>query len=434
MDQKPPEKDALQNENVQGETKTSIDALLELLKNRGRCELTGVSVELGVSPNIVESWAKILERGKLVRISYELGKMYMEPLRVSAEEQDALRATTQIKQTGISEDVEMERLALEHFTKDMEKLSKTVSDIETVYKQRLPQVQKIFTDLDRLYTPVEQKGKELENIKNNSVTYVSTLEKRINEIYAKINVLESTDHEKAIKGRLDRIDIAQKKAILAKDSIRELEDTKEAFYESLEAEMELRTKEFKRMIKRSVNDIYSSIKAEGVAADDALDIIIEDATESKSTLENIKQFNREIEEYKRKIDATRTEFKDKYEHTSEEMLGYSKIFEKEYDEAKKTMQEMRNALGDSARLDESVRNARDSIAEINKGIANARKEIIEILEQSRALDAANISTEKKAELIDELKKKSNEVRANAEEIRSALDETYGLIVGKNEKK
>ena len=59
------------------ETETDIDLLLEMLKKYGKSDLTNISIKLGVSPTIVESWVRILESGRLVRVTHELGKMYI---------------------------------------------------------------------------------------------------------------------------------------------------------------------------------------------------------------------------------------------------------------------------------------------------------------------------------------------------------------------
>ena len=67
------------------EAKTSIDSLIELLSDKGKLDLNTVSITLGVSPTIMEEWAKVLESGKLIKVSYEVGKMYLELLASETE-------------------------------------------------------------------------------------------------------------------------------------------------------------------------------------------------------------------------------------------------------------------------------------------------------------------------------------------------------------
>jgi hypothetical protein len=65
--------------------KTTIDSLLDLLRTRGRTELNSVAAKLNIDPRIIENWAKVLENGNLIKISYEVGKMYLEPITLNHE-------------------------------------------------------------------------------------------------------------------------------------------------------------------------------------------------------------------------------------------------------------------------------------------------------------------------------------------------------------
>ena len=66
-----------------GEVKTSIDALLDLIKSRGLVDVSVAASELGIAGAVAEQWAKVLEENNLVKISYRVGKMYVEPVAVS---------------------------------------------------------------------------------------------------------------------------------------------------------------------------------------------------------------------------------------------------------------------------------------------------------------------------------------------------------------
>ncbi|MCL5423484.1 MAG: hypothetical protein M1385_00165, partial [Candidatus Marsarchaeota archaeon] len=60
--------------------------MVDLLKLKGRMELNSIASELGIGPLTVESWSRILEKGGIVEVTYEMGKMYVSPLSMSPKD------------------------------------------------------------------------------------------------------------------------------------------------------------------------------------------------------------------------------------------------------------------------------------------------------------------------------------------------------------
>ena len=42
------------------EARTTIDAMIDLLKKKGKSDITSIAAELGVSSSVIEDWAKVL--------------------------------------------------------------------------------------------------------------------------------------------------------------------------------------------------------------------------------------------------------------------------------------------------------------------------------------------------------------------------------------
>ena len=74
------------------EAKTTIDSMVELLKMKGRMDLNSVAMALGLASSVVEGWAKVLEAGGVVKITYEVGRMYIEPMNLNPEQATELSA------------------------------------------------------------------------------------------------------------------------------------------------------------------------------------------------------------------------------------------------------------------------------------------------------------------------------------------------------
>ena len=60
------------------EAKTTIDTLTELLKSKGKMEINKIADSLGIDTSIAENLIKVLEDANLVKVTYEVGKMYVE--------------------------------------------------------------------------------------------------------------------------------------------------------------------------------------------------------------------------------------------------------------------------------------------------------------------------------------------------------------------
>jgi Mn-dependent DtxR family transcriptional regulator len=57
---------------------TTIDALPDLLRAKGRMEISEIAATFNVNEKVAADWAKLLEEGGMVKILYEMGKMYVE--------------------------------------------------------------------------------------------------------------------------------------------------------------------------------------------------------------------------------------------------------------------------------------------------------------------------------------------------------------------
>jgi len=99
------------------DAKTTIDSLAELLREKGKMELGKIAQSLGVEQNVVENWAKVLEAGNMVKISNEVGKMYVEPLQVTKEQEAAVAATIDAQRAKLENELAMQRTTLDRCSK-----------------------------------------------------------------------------------------------------------------------------------------------------------------------------------------------------------------------------------------------------------------------------------------------------------------------------
>ena len=72
--------------------------MVDLLKVKGKLEINSIASELGIGPITIENWSRILEKGGIVEITYEMGKMYVSILQMSVKEKEDLKNKVQLGQ------------------------------------------------------------------------------------------------------------------------------------------------------------------------------------------------------------------------------------------------------------------------------------------------------------------------------------------------
>ena len=421
MDQKTPAGD-------RKETKTSIDSLLDLLNEHGRRDLTSIAVELGISPTIVESWVKILESGKLVRITYEMGKMYVSPTGKDGTDEE-VTVKSEVTKSAIENETELDKLMLDKFSEKVQRLSTVTSNITAMYKQKLPEIQKVFSDLDKLYLPAEQKAKELDAIDSDFKSKLAQVESSVAKTYSKIDSVGMAGKGRASASG-DEINALLKRAELARESINQLEDTKKVFYKSLDAEIRQRVGEFKKMTNKSVNDIYESIKMDSKAADLAITAIKEEMASAQHMNAEVKNIERDTDAARRTVERYKKEYEDRRTRAAHEAEAYAKIFGKGFEAAKKEMDGLKSAFGEVSELNRSITESMEQIEEIRKMIEQAKNELSEIRTQLNAVKTSKtITVETKAKMLSGLDAKKNSISEKSKKIKDALSDAEAKLSG-----
>lgn len=419
MDQSPPP-----SSNRGGEMKTSIDSLLELLRERGKSELSSVAATLGVSPNIVENWAKVLEGGKLIRITYEVGRMHMEPINTPQEQIEEVASKAEAQKYVVRNQVDVERITLDKFSKDLEQVASNVSNMETIYKQKLPQIQTMSAELDKISIPIEEKIKKIQEIRGATDSYVLEMNKKIDDLYAKVGFIGSGDVDKAAHAKLLELEETIKRADAARQSIRDLDETKHSFYQSLGLDIDTRVKEFKMMAKKSIDDIYAGIRMKGSEADLILKQVREEQAEARKILSEIDSTRKDAEVAKRALSATRAQFKDRSNRVIDEINQDDKVFQTKYTAIKSAVDEIKLSVKDATEISDAIKKAKSDIADINREINEAKTKATQISQQLDAVNASrSLSPERKAKAVEDLTKQNEDVAQKTEMIKQSIADT-----------
>ena len=277
------------------DTKTSIDALLDLLRIKGKSELNSVAVALNMDPRIIENWAKVLENGNLIRITYEVGRMYLEPLTLTPDKQANLKTRTEVTKFILEEDLAVERISLEKFSKNIEDLNATIGNIEKLYQKKMPEVQRILADVDRAYAPIEAKRKEMEKVKADSIRQLDEINKRVDAINAKLNPLTQPQAESEVASKLSKLNMVMSAISSAQKTMEETAKTKNRFFDSLNSEADSKVKEFRKQIKETRSGLEKELNENSKQFSALVKSLKDQESSSKKLISEMANMKKEFE-------------------------------------------------------------------------------------------------------------------------------------------
>ncbi|MCL5094942.1 MAG: hypothetical protein M1168_03100, partial [Candidatus Marsarchaeota archaeon] len=250
--------------------KTSIDSLIELVHVKGRIELNEASVTLGIAPNIVEDWAKVLDQNNLIKITNELGRLYLISVNLSSE--DIFKTQEKIKtQTSMAQsDISIQLLSLEKFAGALDNLKEYTQSAEKMFKEKMPNIQKNISQINKIYSLLENQGKTVEKIKTSAQDSYDKINKEISEVQDRLNNFENQDSLKALDKHFQSInDVSNKLNELQKtinlinknkaDEINQLKKTAAEQLKLIDEDINKKNQELSASIISLHNDLKSHL-------------------------------------------------------------------------------------------------------------------------------------------------------------------------------
>lgn len=406
-----------------GEARTSIDALVELLGAKGKSELNSLAISLGADPKIVERWAKVLESGGMARISYEVGRMYLEPIAIGKEEAQAVKAKVGAKESILEQSVNVQRAELDKFEEHINSLSSSVVNIESVYRQRMPEVQQMLAEINRAYALVESEQKGILAIKSSTESTYEGINKHIDELLSKMNMIGATNTEKSAAASMDRVNDMLKRASAATSEVEELRKTKDRFFESLKKTIDAQVKAFNRQLDATNREIESRLKVGTQQIQETVRSVREQAGTAKDLNGQIREFKRSSESTKRMLNSARIEFSDRYQKLNESIYRNSKLVESNSKVLTDKLNALKTAFGEATKLDDMVRGLRSDVNDVSKQIAEAKVEVNDLSGALKTLESGTSrSVEQRTNLVDQLAEKDRNTKGKVARISKKIED------------
>ncbi len=404
------------------EARTTIDTMLELIRSKQRIDLNSVASSLGIAPSVVEGWAKVLESGNLIKISYEMGKMFLSPMSLSKEDLQTLESQTTQKTYILSEELESEILNTKKLEDALRDISSNIASFGQKLQKESPEAHKKVEELSKLYSEMRSYQSHIDSIKKGIGSDYDDMEKRFNELLKKLaDVTEQEQKAKSVAPEtiMNSLDAA-------KSTLKEIETVKINVSHSLEATR----KDLENQIKQENIRLNEIIKQSHEQLEGAYKELEKESGTYKSNIKEIKDLQLHEEQLSKKLNQEHSEFNANYSKLEQSLKEAIAKFTPKYEEA---LSKLNDTMANAGSVGEIIKNIGDityQVSDLEPKISKYRQELQRIKDQADAIAAArNLSAVQKDEKINDLKNKSDSTLKEMRDKSSAIEGTINKIKG-----
>ncbi len=169
---------------------TSIDDLVNYLNAHGETESTVLSHDLKVPEAIIETWASILEKANIVKISYRSGKMFISKFAATPQEAATINKELEEKRATLLNDVEVQTEQLNEMANEIEGFKKLLSSLEATYKSKAGDIKQVTDKVEAYASELEKINLRISKGIESINKLRSNLEVGIIELNSKVKVLD----------------------------------------------------------------------------------------------------------------------------------------------------------------------------------------------------------------------------------------------------
>lgn len=124
---------------------TGVDALVKLVKQKGKIELEEAAKSLNIAPDTLEDWARVLEEEGIVKVEYKLTKIYLVWVQPTAREVEEEKRSFEKEKKELIKEVEKTTVELGPEFKKVEELSESFAGVYDKLYSRLEEFEKILS-------------------------------------------------------------------------------------------------------------------------------------------------------------------------------------------------------------------------------------------------------------------------------------------------
>ncbi|MEM3841293.1 MAG: hypothetical protein QXN59_01190 [Candidatus Micrarchaeaceae archaeon] len=360
----------------------------------------------------------------MVKITYAVGKMYIELEKHSAEEEETMQKQLEMQLESEDSLLSAQIIELDKFNKELSELKDQAKRAMESYSKALPDVHKLFDEIDKIYKGIEQEKKSMDETRKESEKIYTEISARIDETLAKISYFSSDEFNSRTAGINSEIEKTIKGAQDIEKTLAEIHKGKDVEIEGIYKEIMQRANEIKRQIKEANVVMSKDLAAYRAGLEKTYKDIEKDAKAAKETIREVSNFKKHRDMVLKELNNAKENLRDKYEKLTKEFDVSGKIFEEKYAEINSKMELLKEGFGKASEIDARIRSAEQSILDTEKEVRKTREEIMKLHEQVTVLQRMrNMPIEKKSEAVGALSEKRQNGRKKLIDIFEKVNDT-----------
>ncbi|MCL5112761.1 MAG: hypothetical protein M1500_03590 [Candidatus Marsarchaeota archaeon] len=403
------------------ETKTTIDSLLDLIKKKGRIDLNRASAELNTSPNVIEGWAKVLEEGKLIKISYEVGRMFMELPEGRTASEQLMKQKAEVEMNNARNLLTTQTIKLGNLSDSLSKLKVQFSAVDELYRKALPDVHKRLAEINSIYDGVEKHARDIE-ASYKSIT--SDYEKSVSEIDAmdrKIQAFLNKSAESGNELKLPEASEFKSRIDSLEKQIDEMRRNKDNMVQAIRKSVESQLRELESSIEQDSKSLTEKLLIERKNLDEVERSARDQLHTAKGFSDMYKNFRNELEKDRGSIVKKRDMFADSYNKFRKEADNANRLIHDKLKEVDATMKAVKEGYGVVGAFDEQMHSVSLNLstsAEIIKELESITERLIG--DVNAVLDSKGMDADDELTLANEIRDKAADSDKKISEVESSI--------------
>jgi len=190
-----------------GTISTGVDKLIRLVKESGRIDINDAASRMGISRQVLEEWAQVLEEQGLIRIEYQLTKVYLISIAATKEEIEDKKERISDERKAIVRQAESHLEELVRLGQDFDAMRGEFSRVGEQFEQRLGGVGRRLEELQQLKRQREELRYAVEKLHGDYANRLKVIGEEVSKGYGELGeALEQWEslHEqlKVVKPRI----------------------------------------------------------------------------------------------------------------------------------------------------------------------------------------------------------------------------------------
>ena len=403
-----------------GQTRTSIDSLLDLVNAKGRMDINSVASKLGVAPSIVENWAKVLEKSGLITVKYEVGKMFVEPAGQKGDAK-AMNAKMEVQQSSLSTDAEAKLLELQKLSEMLDNLRATALSANKIYSEKMPELQSRLNEINKVYEQVEKENSIVGEMKANLEKTYEGINNKVSDMLKKLDYLDSGDLSSKLNDSISKVEGILKGSGSTEEKLKAARTEKEKAIAALRSDLDNQFKKLRQDLDNSSKEMDEEMRKQEQVVKEYNQGLAEQLKVSKDLLKQVSDFKKEKDKEKKALNEAVKEFSDKYSKSYSIVSKDMELLERSSKSIMTDILNLKSNFGDAANIYDTLLSIQKDVDGMKAKVAETHDNLQKMQEGIKLLARGGMGIAEKASKLDEISKVSTGIDENIVTMKDTLE-------------